>query len=166
MHSHRICSFIALVLATGSAIAYSQSTATLSGTITDPSGAVVPQAQVTVHGLSTGVDRTAASDPAGSYTIPSLQPGNYSVSVRAAGFADYKLASVTLQVDQNVTANVKLGVASAGQVVQVQAAALLTPAIPQRSVSRMSTICSRPNTQRSRFTRSGSRCMTSCIRIL
>jgi hypothetical protein len=128
MRSHRICSFIALILASGSAIAYSQSTATLSGTITDPSGAVVPQAQVTVHGLSTGVDRTAASDPAGSYTIPSLQPGNYSVSVQAAGFADYKLASVTLQVDQNVTANVKLGVASAGQVVQVQAAAPLIDA--------------------------------------
>ena len=85
MRSHRVCSFIALILASGSAIAYSQSTATLSGTITDPSGAVVPQAQVTVHGLSTGVDRTAASDPAGSYTIPSLQPGNYSVSVRASG---------------------------------------------------------------------------------
>src|ERR1700733_12731067 len=128
MRSHRICSFIALILATGSAIAYSQSTATLSGTITDPSGAVVPQAQVTVHGLSTGVDRTAASDPAGSYTIPSLQPGNYSVSVHAAGFADYKLASVSLQVDQNVTANVKLGLASAGQVVQVQAAAPLIDA--------------------------------------
>src|SRR6201996_1832039 len=123
MRSHRICSFIALILASGSAIAYSQSTATLSGTVTDPSGAVVPQAQVTVHGLSTGVDRTAASDPAGSYTIPSLQPGNYSVSVRASGFADYKLASVTLQVDQNVTANVKLGVASAGQMIQGQAAA-------------------------------------------
>lgn len=128
MRSHRICSFIALILASGSAIAYSQSTATLSGTITDPSGAVVPQAQVTVHGLSTGVDRTAASDPAGSYTIPSLQPGNYTVTVRASGFADYKLASVTLQVDQNVTANVKLGVASAGQVVQVQAAAPLIDA--------------------------------------
>ena len=128
MRSHRICSFIALILASGSAIAYSQSTATLSGTVTDPSGAVVPQAQVTVHGLSTGVDRTAASDPAGSYTIPSLQPGNYSVSVRASGFADYKLASVTLQVDQNVTANVKLGVASAGQIIQVQAAAPLIDA--------------------------------------
>jgi hypothetical protein len=128
MRTHRICKIIALILVTGSAGAYAQSTATISGTITDPSGAVVPQAQVTVHGLSTGVDRSVASDAAGSYTLPSLQPGNYSVSVHAAGFADYKLASVTLQVDQNVTANVKLGVASAGQVVQVQSVAPLIDA--------------------------------------
>ncbi len=128
MRPHRICQIIALLLAAGSAGAYAQSTATISGTITDPSGAVVPQAQVTVHGLSTGVDRSVTSDPAGSYTVPSLQPGNYSVSVHAPGFADYRLASVTLQVDQNVTANVKLGVASAGQVVQVQGVAPLIDA--------------------------------------
>jgi hypothetical protein len=128
MRPHRICQIIALLLATGSVGAYAQSTATISGTITDPSGAVVPQAQVTVHGLSTGIDRSVASDPAGSYTVPSLQPGNYSVSVHAPGFADYRLASVTLQVDQNVTANVKLGVASAGQVVQVQGVAPLIDA--------------------------------------
>ncbi len=128
MRPHRICKIIALILATGSAGAYAQSTATISGTIIDPSGAVVPQAQVTVHGLSTGIDRSVASDPAGSYTVPSLQPGNYSVTVHAPGFADYKLASVTLQVDQNVTANVKLGVASAGQVVQVQGVAPLIDA--------------------------------------
>jgi hypothetical protein len=128
MRPPRICSIVALALVTGFATAYAQSTATLSGTVTDPSGAVVPQAQVTVHGLSTGVDRTAVSDPGGSYAVPSLQPGNYSVSVHASGFADYKLATVTLQVDQNVTANVKLGVASAGQVVQVQSTAPLIDA--------------------------------------
>lgn len=69
-----------------------------------------------------------ASDPAGIYTVPSLQPGNYSVSVHASGFAGYRLASVTLQVDQSVTANVKLGIASAGEVVQVQGAAPLVDA--------------------------------------
>src|SRR5581483_1026134 len=125
MRSHRILSIIVFIVLAGGVAVYAQSTATISGTITDPSGAVVPQAQVTVHGLSTGVDRAVVSDPAGSYTVPSLQPGNYSVSVHAAGFAEYTLASVTLQVDQNVTANVKLGVASAGQVVQVQGVAPL-----------------------------------------
>jgi hypothetical protein len=110
------------------AAGYAQSTATLSGRVTDPSGAVVPQARVTVVGLATGVNRVSTSDPEGNYTIPSLQPGNYSVSVQATGFADYKLASVTLQVDQNVTVDVKLGVASTGEVVQVNAAASILDA--------------------------------------
>ncbi len=103
--------------------AYAQSTATLSGSVTDPSGAVLPQAQVTVHGLQTGVDRVVTSDSAGNYTVPSLQPGNYSVSVKASGFSDYKLASVTLQVDQSVTANVRMGVSSTGEKIEVQGAA-------------------------------------------
>ena len=102
---------------------WAQSTATLSGIITDPSGAVVPKAHVTVHSLSTGADRTIDTDSAGLYAVPSLQPGNYSVSVEAAGFAAYKLPGITLQVDQSVTANAKLGVASTGEVVEVQGAA-------------------------------------------
>ena len=73
-----------------------------------------------MSGLATGVDRVVTSDAEGNYTIPSLQPGNYSVSVQATGFANYKLASVTLQVDQSVTADVKLGIASTGEVVQVE----------------------------------------------
>ncbi len=104
-------------------VAYAQSTATLSGNVTDPSGAVVPKAKVTVHGLATDLDRVVISDSAGNYSVPSLQPGNYSVRVQAQGFADYKLASVTLQVDQSVTANVRLGLATAGEVIQVQSAA-------------------------------------------
>jgi hypothetical protein len=116
-----VVTFSFFVLAIG--IGFAQSTATLSGTVTDPSGAVVPQAQITVTGLSTGVVRAVTSDSAGSYTVPSLQPGNYSVSVKSAGFADYMLSSITLQVDQSVTANVKLGLASTGEIVQVQGAA-------------------------------------------
>ena len=102
---------------------HAQSTATLSGNITDPSGAVVPGAQVTVHGIATGLDRVVTSDSAGNYTVPSLLPGNYSVSVQASGFSTYKLTSVSLGVDQTVTANVHLSVAAAGEVVNVQGAA-------------------------------------------
>ncbi len=117
----RSLAFSALALAP--ALVHAQSTATLSGAVTDPSGAVVPQARLTVHGLSTGVDRIVVSDSAGNYAVPSLQPGNYSVRVEAAGFAGYRLPSVTLQVDQNVTTNIRLGVASTGEVVQVEGAA-------------------------------------------
>ena len=114
---------------------HAQSTATISGNITDPSGAVVPGAQVTVHGIATGLDRVVTSDSAGNYTVPSLLPGNYSVSVKAPGFSTYKLTSVSLQVDQNVTANVHLSVAAAGEVVNVQGAAPIidaqTPTVGQ-----------------------------------
>ena len=117
----RSLAFSALALAP--ALVHAQSTATLSGAVTDPSGAVVPQAKVTVHGLATGVDRVVVSDSAGNYAVPSLQPGNYSVRVEAAGFAGYRLPSVTLQVDQNVTTNIRLGLAATGEVVQVEGAA-------------------------------------------
>ena len=109
-------------------VGFAQSTATLSGTVADPSGAVVPQAQVTVRGLSTGVVRAVTSDSAGNYRVPSLQPGNYSVLVKSSGFADYTLPTVTLQVDQTVTANVKLGLASTGEIVEVQGTAPIVDA--------------------------------------
>ena len=85
--------------------------------------AAVPNAQVTVRSLGTGVDRTTTSDAQGNYTVPSLQPGDYSMRVQAAGFANYQQASVTLQVAQSVTADVKLGLAATGEVVQVQGTA-------------------------------------------
>jgi hypothetical protein len=110
------------VFMVASSAGFAQSTATVSGTVTDPSGAVVPQAKVTVRGLSTGIVRVVNSDSAGNYTVPSLQPGNYSVSVQAPGFADFSLPSVMLQVDESVTANAKLGVASTGEVVSVEGA--------------------------------------------
>ena len=121
-----IVTFSMLILA--ATTAFAQSTATLSGSVTDPSGAQIPQAQITVRGLSTGVVRVVNSDSAGNYTVPSLQPGNYSVSVKSAGFADYTLPTVTLQVDQSVTANVKLGLASTGEVIEVQGTAPIVDA--------------------------------------
>ena len=121
-YRYQAIALFAIIFIAGAA-SYAQSTATLSGSVTDPSGAVVPQAQVTVRNLGTGVDRVAPSDSEGNYTIPSLQPGNYSVSVQASGFANYKLASVTLQVAQSVTADVKLGLASTGEVIQVEGGA-------------------------------------------
>ena len=52
-----------------------QSTATLAGRVMDPSGAAVPNAQITVRAVGTGVDRTTTSDAQGNGTAPSLQPG-------------------------------------------------------------------------------------------
>ena len=143
MYHKRILALSLFALLVGVTAGHAQSTGTLSGTVTDSSGAVVPQAQVSVQNLSTSVERVVKSDSAGYYTVPSLQPGNYSVRIEATGFAAYKLPSITLQVDQSVTANARLGVASTGEVVEVQGAApILDAATMTVGRIRMSSVTS------------------------
>jgi hypothetical protein len=106
--------------------ALGQSTATLSGTVTDPSGAVVAAAQVKIHSLSTGADRLVVTDGAGLYVAPSLQPGDYTIQTTAAGFSAYTVQKVTLDLDQSVTVNMKLALSSAGETIQVESSAIST----------------------------------------
>ena len=111
---------VATLLASGLTGARAQSTATLAGTVTDPTGAVVPAASVVIKSLATGVERKAVTDDAGNYTAPSLQPGEYQVVVDAPGFSKYVVQTVTLQVDAHLTVNAKLALQSAGETVQVE----------------------------------------------
>jgi hypothetical protein len=104
------------------AASWAQSTATLAGTVTDPTGAVVANAQVKVHSLATGSDRDVVTDAAGIYVVPSLQPGDYQVQATATGFSAFKVQKVTLDVDQHVTVNMSLALQSAGETVQVESA--------------------------------------------
>jgi Carboxypeptidase regulatory-like domain len=112
-----------LLLLLASSFASAQSTATLSGTVTDPSGAVVPNARISIQDLSTGSDRISRSDSAGNYSVAALQPGNYSVTIEAPSFAAFKVASVTLLVDQNATVNARLTIVSSAEVINVQSTA-------------------------------------------
>jgi hypothetical protein len=105
------------------ASAWGQSTANLSGTVSDPTGAVVPGAHVTVHSLATGADRNVTTDGAGLYSVPSLQPGDYSVKATATGFSTYSVQKLTLLVAQSETLNMKLPLESAGTTVQVEGSA-------------------------------------------
>jgi hypothetical protein len=100
--------------------ALAQSTATLTGAVTDPTGAVLPNAQVTVHSLATGTNRVVTTDGAGLYAVPALQPGDYAVNASASGFSTYRVNKVTLNVSQSVTLNMKLALSSAGETVQVE----------------------------------------------
>ncbi len=103
----------------GATTVHAQSTATVSGIVKDPTGAVVPGAQITLHSLATGADRSVTSDSAGNYSLPSLQPGNYSVSASSSGFALFTIKSLVLEVDQKVNLNIPLSLASAGETVEV-----------------------------------------------
>jgi hypothetical protein len=102
--------------------AWGQSTAAISGTVTDPSGAVVVNAHVTVHSLATGADRVINTDTDGLYAVPSLQPGDYKIQVTAPGFSTYTVPKITLDVARQVTVNMHLAVSSAGETVQVETA--------------------------------------------
>jgi hypothetical protein len=76
-----------------------------------------------VHSLATGLDRAIKTDGAGLYVVPSLQPGDYQVQARASGFSTFTVQKVTLDVDQKVTVNMRLALATAGETVEVESAA-------------------------------------------
>jgi hypothetical protein len=122
-----------LLLLTSVSASFAQSTASLSGTVTDPTGAVVPGASIKVRSLATNLVRESVSDSAGAYVVPSLQPGDYEIRSTAAGFGTSVIKSVTLLVDQSVTANVKLNVQSTGETVQVEAGA--APIIDSQTIT-------------------------------
>jgi hypothetical protein len=113
---------LALFFAFCAVSSWAQSTATLTGTVTDKTGAVVANAKVKVHSLATGLDRDLVTDSAGLYIAPSLQPGDYSVEATAAGFSAYKVEKVTLDVAQQVAVNMSLAVAGSPETIQVESA--------------------------------------------
>jgi hypothetical protein len=121
-----------MMVALSSFAALAQSTATLTGLVTDPTGAVVANAEVKIHSVATGGDRTVRTDAAGIYVAPSLQPGDYQIETTAAGFSAFKVEKITLNLDAHVTINMKLAVSSAGETVEVEGGA---PVIDSASVT-------------------------------
>jgi hypothetical protein len=101
---------------------------TISGTVRDPSGAIVPGALVTVTGEQTGTTRTVLTSEVGSYMVPNLPVGSYTVRITAAGFTDYTRTSVQVQAVQVVEVSASLAMANTSQTIQVQAGADLVQA--------------------------------------
>ncbi|HTW66196.1 MAG TPA: carboxypeptidase regulatory-like domain-containing protein [Bryobacteraceae bacterium] len=104
---------------------FAQSTGAIQGTVTDASGAAVPNATITVKDPTHGVDRTLVTDSAGIYYVPSLPVGTYSVEVRAPGLTQTEATGLIVQVGSTVTQNFALSVASSTQKLEVQATAPL-----------------------------------------
>ena len=98
--------------------------ATLSGTVMDPSGSAVPNAQIVITDVNTGVSRTVNSSSAGFYTAPNLLPGVYKLNVTAAGFGVQELTGITLRVGAEQVLDVKLQVGQVTQSLQVTGEAL------------------------------------------
>ena len=108
-------------------------TASLNGTITDTSGAVIPKARITVTQPATGFSRETVSGPGGDYNIPLLPPGSYSMKVQAQGFSTVEQKGITLLVGRAVTLHQTLKPGGANEVVEVTA----EPAMIETTVSNV-----------------------------
>src|SRR3984893_13989677 len=93
--------------------------ATLSGTVTDATGAALPIVHVSIKNTATGINRGITADAAGFYTATNLLPGNYEVTFSASGFATQVSSGVTLTVGAQQVLNVSLRVGQISQTVTV-----------------------------------------------
>lgn len=101
---------------------------TISGTVKDPSGAVIRGALITITSDQTGATRTAVSSDVGSYTVSNLLLGSYTVKIEVAGFSPYTRTNVQVQAAQVVEVSADLALGINVQTIQVQAGADLVQA--------------------------------------
>jgi hypothetical protein len=118
-----LCALMVSMLLLGGT-ARSQTTSAMTGTVTDPSGAVVTNAQVEAANEETGSKQTTTSNGDGLYVLPGLAVGHYTLTVTAPGFSTYKRTGVVVNVAQTLREDVHLAVGANSQTVTVQAAAL------------------------------------------
>src|SRR5579872_4465888 len=131
----RLALVCGLALAVAS-IAYGQGggNAAMTGTVTDPTGAVIVGANVTMTQIGTDLKRTALSNERGQFLIPALPPANYKLSVEATGFKTY-VRDVTLLADESGSLQIPMELGASTETVSVDATATLvntvTPVLSQ-----------------------------------
>jgi len=106
--------------------------ATLSGTVTDPSGAVIANVQLSIKNIATGITTMSSTNEAGFYTAPNLLPGTYEITSSAPGFRTQLRTGITLAVGAEQVLNIPMQVGPASQTVRVSGEA---PAVQLASSS-------------------------------
>jgi len=112
--------------------AFAQSTATVVGTVTDATGASIPNAAVSVRNQNTGEERSTSTDASGSYVVPSLTVGTYRVEIKSPGMQSVVASDLVLEVGSTVRQDFALKVASTSETVEIKATA---PVINESPVS-------------------------------
>ncbi len=109
----------------GGNAAYAQgtSTGTLTGTVTDATGAVIPGATITLTDPATNSKRTTLSNRSGQFVMVDVPPANYNISASKTGFATDEIAGQTISVGSQTTANFKMMVGAENTTIEVQASA-------------------------------------------
>ena len=106
----------------GTQAGFSQTTASITGTITDSSGAVVPGSQITVTSVDTGAERSVSSDATGNYLFPSLLAANYRLRVESDGFRAIERRDIRLEVNQTIRIDFTLEVGQVAETIEVRGA--------------------------------------------
>src|SRR5690348_4923986 len=119
-HMVSFCLFLIVFIAAPVIWGQTAGTGALTGTITDPSGAVVPAATVTATSLDTGQVRTATTGADGNYKINLLPPGNYRVRFEASGFKPVEIPSAAVNVTETEVLDRSLEVGAQAQTVTVE----------------------------------------------
>jgi Carboxypeptidase regulatory-like domain len=122
-----VCSLLvclaALLVCASASLAQTSETGALTGTVTDPSGAVISGATVIATNVGTGQSRTTTTDSNGSYKLSLLPPGNYSVKFSAAGFKTSEVPSVAVNVTETPVLNRSLSVGAQSEQITVESTA-------------------------------------------
>jgi hypothetical protein len=118
--------------------AWAQDNATINGTVQDSSGALVPNAQITLTNPATSQERQAVSNAAGAYRFANVGVGSYTLSASAQGFQKYSKTDIVVNVAATLEENIALSVGSQSQSVQVEADSLQV----QTETSEVSTLIS------------------------
>lgn len=121
--------FHLLLMAAVAAMAFAQTshasvTGTLSGTVRDPSGAVIPVATVVALNTQTGVKQITTTDASGFYSFPELPIGNYEITIQKAGFRQYEQTGLVINVNTVLRVDATLQVGAVSQAVTVSSTAV------------------------------------------
>ena len=109
-----------LVLLLGAGTAWASITGSISGIVTDPSGAVIPGAVVTATETATGVASTVQTDGSGYYSFPNLSVGNYTLQIQAGGFKLFQQTAIHIDANSAIRVDAKLEVGEASEKVTVR----------------------------------------------
>jgi hypothetical protein len=120
----RLISLLAMAICIATGHAQTTTSSAIAGTVTDPSGALVSGAQITVTNVDTGNAKTVTTTDKGYYTVESLSDGNYTITISQPGFQETTITNIHLDPGQRRGQDVKLAVGSVATKVSVEASSL------------------------------------------
>src|SRR3954470_6362180 len=116
MHAfRRAFAAVLLLLVAFVAAGAQESRGSITGNVTDPNGAALPGATVEIRNVETNVANSATTNEEGAYSFPLLNPGKYTLTVKASGFADSTRENIEIRVADKLTLDVPVAVTGVGE---------------------------------------------------